>query len=46
MTVAVTTTAGQRRMQQGDLMIALPPADLSLAQDVEWCVVRVDGEWR
>ena len=46
MTLAVTTTVGQRRMQQGDLMIALPAADLLLAQDEEWCVVRVDGEWR
>ena len=46
MTVAVTISAGQRRMQKNDLMIALPPADLTLAQDEEWCVVRVDGEWR
>ncbi len=26
--------------------LALPPADLSLEQDEEWCVVRVDDGWR
>lgn len=26
--------------------IALPPRDVSLKQDREWCVVEVDGRWR
>ncbi len=45
MTVALSTRIGQRRTSQDDLRIALPPADLSLSQDEEWCVVRVNGEW-
>ncbi len=46
MTVATSTTIGQRSTRHNDLRIALPPADLSFAQDEEWCVVRVNGEWR
>jgi SAM-dependent methyltransferase len=26
--------------------IALPPANVSLCQDREWCVVKVDGKWK
>jgi 2-polyprenyl-3-methyl-5-hydroxy-6-metoxy-1,4-benzoquinol methylase len=48
MTVATSTSIGQRNTPDNDkdLPIALPPADLSLEQDEEWCVVRLDGEWR
>jgi predicted TPR repeat methyltransferase len=28
------------------LIVALPEPGLSLTQDAEWCVVRVNGEWR
>ncbi len=30
----------------GKLQVALPESDMSMTQDAEWCVVRVDGEWR
>lgn len=30
----------------GELTVALPEPGLSMTQDAEWCVVRVDGEWR
>ncbi|MGB2985154.1 MAG: methyltransferase, partial [Phycisphaerae bacterium] len=46
MTVATSTHIGQRSTLHDDLRIALPPADLSLTQDEEWCVVRLNGEWR
>ena len=46
MTVATRTCVGQRGTLRNDLRIALPPADLSLTQDEEWCVVRLNGEWR
>ncbi|MFQ5495436.1 MAG: class I SAM-dependent DNA methyltransferase [Phycisphaerae bacterium] len=46
MTVATSTCIEERSTLRDDLRIALPPADLSLAQDEEWCVVRVNGEWR
>jgi 2-polyprenyl-3-methyl-5-hydroxy-6-metoxy-1,4-benzoquinol methylase len=46
MTVATSTHIGQRSTLHNDLRIALPPADLSFTQDEEWCVVRVNGEWR
>lgn len=46
MTVATSTCVEQRSMLANDLRIALPPADLSLTQDEEWCVVRLNGEWR
>ncbi len=45
MTVATSTCIGQRSTLYNDLRIALPPADLSLTQDEEWCVVRLNGEW-
>ena len=46
MTVATSTRMGQRSTLHNDLRIALPPADLSLTQDAEWCVVRLNGKWR
>jgi 2-polyprenyl-3-methyl-5-hydroxy-6-metoxy-1,4-benzoquinol methylase len=46
MTVATSTHIGQRSTLHNDLRIALPPADLSVTQDKEWCVVRLNGEWR
>ncbi len=46
MTVATSTRIGQRTTLHNDLRIALPPADLSLTQDAEWCVVRLNGKWR
>jgi hypothetical protein len=46
MTVATSTRIGQRSTLHNDLRIALPPADLLLTQDEEWCVVRLNGEWR
>ncbi len=46
MTVATSTCIEQRSTLAKDFRIALPPADLSLTQDEEWCVVRLNGEWR
>lgn len=46
MTVATSTHIEQRSTLHNDLRIALPPADLSFTQDEEWCVVRLNGEWR
>ncbi len=46
MTVATSTRIGQRSTLHNDLRIALPPADLLLTQDEEWCVVRLNGKWR
>jgi predicted TPR repeat methyltransferase len=46
MTVATGTCVEQQTTLANDLRIALPPADLSLTQDREWCVVRVNGAWR
>jgi predicted TPR repeat methyltransferase len=46
MTVASGTYVGQRSKLRDDLRIALPPADLTLTQDEEWCVIRVNGKWR
>ncbi len=34
------------RAEAQDLLIALPPDSMSLSQDEEWCVVRVDDEWQ
>ncbi|MFQ5489649.1 MAG: methyltransferase domain-containing protein [Phycisphaerae bacterium] len=45
MTVATSTCIQQRSTLHNDLRIALPPADLSLTQDQEWCVVRLNGQW-
>lgn len=30
----------------GKLEVALPEPSMSMSQDAEWCVVRVDDEWR
>ena len=46
MTVATSEHIGQRSTLHNDLRIALPPADLSFTQDEEWCVIRLNGEWR
>jgi len=45
MTVATSTCIEQRSKLANDIRIALPPAGLSLSQDEEWCVVRLNGEW-
>jgi 2-polyprenyl-3-methyl-5-hydroxy-6-metoxy-1,4-benzoquinol methylase len=44
-TVRATERGCSTRLN-GRLMVALPEPNLSMAQDEEWCVVRVDGEWR
>ncbi len=46
MTVATSTHIEHRTNLHNDLRIALPPADLSFTQDEEWCVIRLNGEWR
>ncbi len=46
MTVATSMRIGQRSTLHNDLRIALPPSDLLLTQDEEWCVVRLNGKWR
>jgi 2-polyprenyl-3-methyl-5-hydroxy-6-metoxy-1,4-benzoquinol methylase len=46
MTLATSTHLKHNNDETADLPIALPPADLTLSQDEEWCVVRLDGEWR
>ena len=46
MTLATSTCTRRESVLQNDLRIALPPADLLLSQDEEWCVVRLNGEWR
>ncbi|MBN2562704.1 MAG: class I SAM-dependent methyltransferase [Phycisphaerae bacterium] len=46
MTVTTSTRIKQRGTLHNDLRIALPPTDLSFTQDKEWCVVRLDNEWR
>jgi SAM-dependent methyltransferase len=42
--VLETTTADGHRV--GALQIALPPPSVSMSQDREWCVVKVDGAWK
>ena len=32
--------------RNGKLMVALPEPSSSMTQDAEWCLVRVDGDWR
>ena len=46
MTVATSTRIAHRSTLRNDLRIALPPANFSFTQDEEWCVVRVNDEWR
>lgn len=46
MTLATSTCTRRENVLHNDLRIALPPADLLLSQDEEWCVVRLNGEWR
>ena len=46
MSVAANSCVDERSTLHNDFRIALPPADLVLAQDEEWCVVRLNGKWR
>lgn len=46
MTVTFDDRVKQPDRAGRDFRIALPPADLALSQDQEWCVVRLDGKWR
>lgn len=48
MTTGLTpvTKRGSSRSANGKLLVALPEPSLSMTQDAEWCVVRVDDEWR
>lgn len=34
-----------KQTQKHNHALALPPADLSMSQDKEWCVVKIDGKW-
>ncbi len=44
----LSRAAGDDRAHHCDeeLLVALPEPNLSLSQDAEWFLVRVDGEWR
>jgi len=44
--VVQTTERGFSASTKGKPLVALPPANMSMTQDTEWCVVRSDGEWR
>jgi 2-polyprenyl-3-methyl-5-hydroxy-6-metoxy-1,4-benzoquinol methylase len=44
--VARVTKSGSSTSANGRLLVALPEPTLSMTQDAEWCVARVDGEWR
>ena len=44
--VGPTTKRDSARNDDGKLMVALPEPNLSMPQDAEWCVVRVNGSWR
>ena len=44
--IAPTTERRASKSTNGELQVALPEPSLSMTQDAEWCVVRVDGEWR
>ncbi len=48
MTSCVTQTSERQASTRtnGRLQVALPEPSLSMTQDAEWCVVRVDDEWR
>lgn len=46
MTVTVDDRVNQPVRARRDFRIALPPADLALSQDQEWCVVRLNGAWQ
>ena len=44
--VAEATERTSSTTRNDRLLVALPEPSLSMTQDVEWCVVRVDGRWR
>ena len=44
--VAPATERESSTGTNGELLVALPEPSLSMTQDSEWCVVRVDGRWR
>ena len=44
--VARATKTPSSTGTNGELLVALPEAGLSMTQDAEWCVVRADGHWR
>lgn len=44
--VAQPTEKASSAGTNGKLLVALPEPSLSMTQDAEWCVVRVDDEWR
>ena len=48
MTTGVIRVTKRRssRSTNGELLVALPEPNMSMTQDAEWCVVRVDGRWR
>lgn len=48
MTTSTTqaTERGSSTNTNDKLLVALPEPSLSMTQDAEWCVVRVDGKWR
>jgi len=46
MPVATRTGVELQSRLHNDLRVALPPSDLLLTQDEEWCVVRLNGKWR
>lgn len=44
--VARVTERESATSTNSELLVALPEPTLSMTQDAEWCVVRVDGKWR
>jgi 2-polyprenyl-3-methyl-5-hydroxy-6-metoxy-1,4-benzoquinol methylase len=44
--VARATERRSSTRANGKLLVALPEPGLSMTQDTEWCVVRVNGAWR
>ena len=48
MTTCVSQPCGRESSvsRNGKLMVALPEPSSSMTQDAEWCVVRVNGDWR
>lgn len=46
MTMAESMFIERQHVKRRNLMLALPPVDIGLDQDEEWCVVRANGQWR
>lgn len=44
--VAQAPERGSSASTNGKLLVALPEPGLSMTQDAEWCVARVNGQWR